>query len=230
MSNPITPEPVSGACAYCKRTDVPVRTVASVGKQACGACAEIVDRGMTARGVQPVEPLPASWERDAQTAATRAAMAVRCDYESTMKALDKDNSDDRPRAYWLDSFPCPAWCAYPETHRNGDHPEERAHDSDTLAVTFATEAPSTAYAEYQAPEMKFFLTQGYREAEARVHVEKEGEPVAWATLDEAQQMAFNLLALVRQARGQEPLKVLPFDSHGKCTTRDCAQCAVEELA
>lgn len=227
----------ASTCTYCLKVKPDVRIAAGVDKPACEECAGIVQRALEARGYEakPVQPaaetqLPQSWERDAQKAAERAAMSVRSQYECTMRALSKD-SKDRERAYWLDSFPCPSWCAYPETHRNGDQPDERIHDGDPLAVTFATEEPSTAFAEFRAPEMKLFLLQGYREAEPRVHLEKEGEPVAWATLDEAEQLAFHLLDLVRQARGQDSPAVLQYDSEGHCVVKtDCTVCNIEASA
>lgn len=173
--------------------------------------------------------LPEAWERDAKKAGDQAAMSVRFEYRLRMAALDKGRDSDAP-AYWLASHPCPTWCAYPESHRSGDDPDDRAHDSDPFSVSFDSMEPSVAYAEFRAPEMRFMLTSRFREVEPRVYLEMEGEPVGHATLDEAEQIAFHLLDLVRQARGHESPKILPYDSHGQCVTRDCATCRIDQAS
>lgn len=170
--------------------------------------------------------LPESWKEDARQAAERAARAVRIQHEATMEAYAKQRASREP-AYWLASHPCPSWCTNAALHRSGDAIADREHDSDTLSVSFDAMEPSVGYAEFAAPEMTVMLTQRFREVEPRVCVEMEGEPVAHATLDEAEQLAFALLDLVRQGRGQEPPRLQLFDSHGRCVTRECVTCHAE---
>lgn len=172
------------------------------------------------------QQIPATWQDAAREAGTRAAENVRITYQSTMAATKAQAASDEP-AFWLASHPCPPWCAVTDLHRSGDHPDDRQHDGDVHAVSFDSMPPSVGYAVYAAPQMTMSLSQRFREVEARVSIEMEGEPVAHATLDEIEQAAFAMLALVRLARGQEPLKVLPFDEHGRCVTADCTVCRVE---
>jgi len=171
------------------------------------------------------EQLPEAWARDAVKAAKDATQSVVSQYEATMIAYQRQRESDAP-AYWLANSPCPAWCRTTDTHQSSDDPGDRAHDSEVHAVHFDTMEPSTSYAEFRAPEMTVALVQQYREVEARVSVEFEGDPIAAATLDEAEQLAFALLELVRQGRGQARLKVLPFDADGNCFTGDCTVCHV----
>ena len=169
------------------------------------------------------DTLPSAWEKAARDAADLADRRVRAEYESTMQAIKAERVSGAP-AYWLRSFPCPEWCTDTDAHRSSDDPADRQHDSDVHAVTFETMRPSTSYATYQAPDLALGLTQGYREAEARVWMEMDGEPVGHASLDEAEQLAFHLLDLVRRARGLEPVQVLPFDSQGRCDDTACISC------
>jgi hypothetical protein len=167
--------------------------------------------------------IPEAWELAARKAGEQAAMSVRFEYEATMKARADERASNQP-AYWLDSHPCPAWCARPGSHRSGDDPSDRVHESDTLAVTLDTMPPSVAYAEYAAPEVTFGLTMTYREVEARVYMTKDGDEVLHATLDEAEQAAFVLLDLVRRARGLAAPVGMPFDPDGRCSDKSCRHC------
>jgi hypothetical protein len=176
-----------------------------------------------------VPAIPEAWEQAAREAGEKAAMSVRFEYEATMMASAKQRASKQP-AYWLESHPCPAWCANPGSHRSGDDPADRAHDSDTLAVTLDTMPPSVAYAVYAAPEMTFGLTQTYREVEPRVFATKDGDEILHATLDEAEHMAFVLLDLVRRARGLAAPVGMPFDPDGRCSDKSCRHCYAKPAA
>ncbi|SDJ93347.1 DUF6907 domain-containing protein [Nonomuraea jiangxiensis] len=166
-------------------------------------------------------------QKEADKAAEAAAAKVRYRHAATMDAVRKDLRE-RPTAYWLTSHPCDQWCTNGNIHRSGDDPDDRVHESDFHSVTFDTMDPSTSYAEYQPPEMRFLLQRGYRESEPRLYMEMEDEPVAWATLREAELLAFRILDLVRQARGQEPPRTQLFDSEGRCADRECVTCHAEQ--
>ena len=213
----LTPSQLDGvACVKCFAEDdamVPAGIVNGVQVFACIPCED----------KREDKQLPAAWEKAAQEAASKAAEAVRIEYQSAMQAIKAERDSDAP-AYWLQSFPCPEWCTDTDAHRSSDDPADRQHDSDVHAVAFETMRPSTSYATYQAPDLALGLTQGYREAEARVWMEMDGEPVGHASLDEAEQLAFHLLDLVRRARGLEPVQVLPFDSQGRCDDTACISC------
>ncbi len=240
---PIASAPRSPMCTWCRKTGLVLRRAATSVRNliegtgtsvlGCDACLSIVEQGLEQRltvETRTETPLQFGWEQAAKAAADRAALAVRSEHEAAMKALNKD-LNEQPAAYWLESHGgCPAWCAHPEAHRSGDHPEDRFHDSESHTVHFDTMEPSTAYAEYLPPEMRMFLTMGYREAEARVAIEFEGDSLAWGSLDETEALAFALLDLVRKARGQESVKVQPYDGHGRCTTKDCTLCHVQATA
>ncbi|WP_336208213.1 DUF6907 domain-containing protein [Nonomuraea sp. LPB2021202275-12-8] len=169
------------------------------------------------------QPLPEAWARDAIEAGKRAADSVRFQYVATMRALQRQReSGESP--YWLASHPCPPWCRNTGTHLSSDSPEDRAHDSEVHAVQFDSMEPSTAFADFRAPEMTFQLTLAFREVEARVFVEFEGEHVAAATLDEAERIARSILSLVEQARGGWRPAIIPFDHEGKCSDITCVSC------
>jgi len=139
------------------------------------------------------------------------------------------------RPIWQ-TTPCPAWCV--EKHRDLDHPDDRIHWSDwhgTKLTTMDTENVGSpdepAWALHNATVNLF---QNYREVEPRITlVDDMHERCSYAmhlSLDEAEQIAFKLLDLVRKGRGQESPKILPFDSHGRCVTRDCVVCHAEKTA
>lgn len=216
MDQSITPAPATDSASD---TDIPPREAGQLAD-----AVRTLEATLTA-----TRPLPEAWARDARKAGQDATQSVHHQYEATMIAYQRQRESDAP-AYWLVTHPCPPWCRITDTHQSSDDPGDRVHDSEVHAVTFDSMEPSTAYAEFRAPEMTAQLTQGYREVEARVSVEFEGDPIAAATLDEAEQLAFALLALVRQGRGQGLLKALPFDEHGNCVTRDCTVCRVHEAS
>lgn len=145
--------------------------------------------------------VPEPWERDARKAGEQAAMSVRFQYEATMRAYETQRDSSQP-AYWLKSHPCPSWCTNGDLHKSSDDPDDRAHDSDVLSVSFDTMPPSVAYAEFRAPEATVMLTQKFREAEPRIYINDSSDGTnLYATLDEAEKLAHDLLFLVAQARG-----------------------------
>lgn len=238
MSNHITPEPVpatqSAACVYCRKTDVPLSETVHTKRMACDACTAIVDPAMETRVEQaadtplpaPEKELPRGWEQAAKQAAVTAEKSVRGTYDATMLAYDHQRASGEP-AFWLTSHPCPPWCADGSLHSSSDSPEDREHDSDVHSVSLDAMEPSVAFAEFRAPAVTVFLTQHFREVEPRVCLEKDNDPIGYATLDEAEQLAFALLDLVRKGRRQESPKLLPYDEHGQCVTRDCTVCRIQ---
>jgi hypothetical protein len=174
----------------------------------------------------PTTKLPESWEKAAQIAAQRADMKVRAEYEATAQAYDKQRASDEP-AYWLAGDPCPAWCTNGPLHKSSDGPADREHDSDIMRQSLNSMPPITAFADFRAPEVTLTLTKKYREVEARVEISTSDQDAYFATLDEAEGLAFALLDLVRQGRGQEPPKLQLFDSTGRCVTRECVTCHAE---
>jgi hypothetical protein len=175
--------------------------------------------------------LPPSWEETARKAGDRAEFSVRAEYAATMRAYEEERKSTEP-AYWLKSDPCPAWCVDTDMHRSSDDPDDRNHGSSVHNVELSSMPPSVAFAVFQAPELVLTLVKRHREVEPRVSINDSGDKTnLYATIDEAEQIAFHLLDLVRQARDQEPLKVLPFDSHGTCVLKsDCTVCNVEKTA
>lgn len=175
------------------------------------------------------QAIPDAWEQSAKQAGERAAMKVRFEYEATMQALDKQCANGEP-AYWLKSHPCPPWCTHSVLHRSSDDPADREHGSDVLSVSLDSMPPSVAYAEFRAPALTVMLTQRFREVEPRVYLNDSSDGTnLYATLDEAEKLAHDLLFLVRQGRGQAPPR-LGYDSEGRCDSRDCVTCHVEASA
>lgn len=234
MDQSSTSQTTPESCAYCKRTDVPLRRADYVDKTACDACAQIIERAMAARVSQdmlpvgnnpaPIREVPAAWEKSAQQAGERAAMAVRYKYEAEQRAYEHERANNKP-AYWLASHPCPPWCTNDALHRSSDMPDDRMHDSDMHAVSLHTMEPGTVFAEFAAPEVTMLLVQRFREVEPRVFINDSGDDARlYATLDEAEKIAFALLDLVRQARGGWKPTVLPFDHQGRCGDDSCIAC------
>ncbi|MFI9846520.1 DUF6907 domain-containing protein [Nonomuraea sp. NPDC051941] len=185
----------------------------------------------TPKPASATEPqLPATWEEEARKAGEQAAFRVRVSYDAEMRAYEHERAT-KPTAYWLASDPCAPWCTNDDIHRSSDVPDDRVHDSAVHTVSLYTMEPVTVFAEFTAPELTLQLTQRYREGEPRVFLNDSGDDTRlYATLDEAEKIAFALLDLVRQGRGQEPLKVMPFDSEGRCRNADCVTCRVEKTA
>lgn len=165
------------------------------------ADAETVQPAFALAPERPCIQLPEAWEEDARKAAKRAELAVHIKYDATMEAYAKQRESDEP-AYWLSTHPCPAWCINSGLHKSGDAIDDREHDSGAQSVSFDSMEPSVGYAEFAAPEMTFMLTQRFREVEPRVCMEMDGEPLAYATLAEAERIANVLLGLVALARGK----------------------------
>jgi hypothetical protein len=205
-------KPAMTGCAYCKRSDVPLRQADYVDKPACDPCAQIVERAMAMRLSQEAmakannpaakPDIPEAWEDEALKVGEQAAMRARFEYEATMRAYEKQREDNEP-AYWLKSDPCPPWCTNTNLHKSSDDPADREHDSDVLSVSLESMPPSVAYAEFRPPEVTAMLVQKFREVEPRVYINDSSDGTnLYATLDEAEKLAYDLLFLVAQARGK----------------------------
>lgn len=112
---------------------------------------------------------------------------------------------EKQRPYWLD-HDCPRWCH--GVHHGSDFVGDRFHGSDRLAevkLTVMEPFPGSAESDdedYYEQVMLFYLYQGYREVEPRVHIEKEDtrEGMYALTLSEAEQAGKVLLNAVALAR------------------------------
>lgn len=180
---------------------------------------------------KPDREIPEAWEKDATAAGERAAMAVKFEYLATMDAFDNDRQSDAP-AYWLASDPCPEWCANQSLHRSDDEPCDRAHDGVTFAISLNSMSPVVIQdpaARFGAPELRFMLTKKFREVEPRVWINDDADKVdKYATLDEIEQIAHTLLALVREGRGVEWGKIVPLQ-HGPSACDDSTCMCHEQL-
>jgi hypothetical protein len=94
---------------------------------------------------------------------------------------------------------CPAWCEYGELHVENDQPVDREHSSRALEVLtslYNTEEPG------HPPYMAVHIAQHYRESEARIWVGQDETNVGrFMTLDEARELALQILEQVKRAEG-----------------------------
>ncbi|MFI7452317.1 DUF6907 domain-containing protein [Nonomuraea sp. NPDC049714] len=175
--------------------------------------------------------IPATVRERAEQAGRRAAERFIAQYQSEMRAHERSFADREAGiaptpASWLSEDPCPAWCAGGLDHDESTHPDDRNHWSPTHSVDLVTMEPVVAgYPTRWAPDqVNLALEQKYREREARVCLGKGDDTIIWATLAEAEETAFALLALVREARGLSAPVGMPFDTEGRCQDRSCRHC------
>lgn len=105
---------------------------------------------------------------------------------TTADATEAPDTPLQEAPYWQDA-PCPPWCVVP--HRDYDHPDDRWHDSEQTVIKLSLEAPVRAVIGDEVlmdvPELCTELTQGYREADARVAIIHNGSETLPLTLAEA---------------------------------------------
>jgi hypothetical protein len=110
---------------------------------------------------------------------------------------------------------CPAWCAYTDDGcdaRNQPMYEDRHHYSSGIVVALSTEEPQRSMRVRDGKLEEYFtdepqqlcarLDQHYREAQPRIRVYgDESSPLGLSlTLDEAEEFARGILALIDEAR------------------------------
>lgn len=207
------------------------RFAATVPLAESGLLASAIHAQVARAHAKPDREIPEAWEKRATETGERRAMAVRFEYLATMDALDNERNDARP-AYWLQGDPCPEWCTIQDLHSSNDEPGDRVHDGDPTAVSLNSMPPVVIQdpaARFGAPELRFMLTKKYREVEPRVWINDDADKIdKYATLDEVEQIAHTLLALVREGRGVEWGKVVPLQ-HGPTSCDDSTCMCHEQL-
>ncbi|MFI7618021.1 DUF6907 domain-containing protein [Nonomuraea terrae] len=229
----LTPTQLDGiACVACHAEADTMRPVGIINGAQVFACLGCVTTIVT-QEPQAAPQLPPTVEARAHDASVYAYLGFKAQWNAEMEAYEtqrarKANGELPPPA-WLAEDPCPAWCVGDLDHEASTHPADRSHFGATMTVPLVTEEPVAAGHPYEwtQPELQVSIDQRYREKEARVRLAKDDDNGVYATLEEAEQLAFTLLDLVRQARGQEPPKLQLFDSQGRCVTRECVTCHAE---
>jgi hypothetical protein len=174
--------------------------------------------------------MPATVRERAEKAGREAAERYIAQYRSEIRAhevtMAARDAGTLPAAAWLAEDPCPAWCVGDLDHDDSTHPDDRNHWSPTHSVELVTMEPVVmGYPTKWAPDqVNLSLEQGYREREARVLVGKGDDTNIAATLAEAEEIAFAMLALVREARGVAAPVGMPFDTDGRCQDKSCRHC------
>jgi hypothetical protein len=174
--------------------------------------------------------MPATVRERAEQAGREAVQRYLIQHRSEMEAHEATRAEratgTAPAAAWLLEEPCPTWCAGDLDHDDSTSPDDRNHWSPTHSVDLVTMEPVVdGYPNRWAPErVNLSLEQRYREREPRVLLGKGDETIIEATLDEAEQAAFVLLALVREARGLAAPVGMPFDTDGRCSDKSCRHC------
>lgn len=141
-------------------------------------------------------------EQAGRDAALRFAARCRAEMKAHENETAARKAGTAPAAAWLAEDPCPAWCVAELDHAAATHPADRAHYGPTASVPLVTMEPTvigypTVWAQ---PELNVSLDQRYREREPRIVIGVGDDTFAYATLDEAEQIAHDVLEFVHQAR------------------------------
>lgn len=110
----------------------------------------------------------------------------------TLALIRRQLEAGAPIPSWL-AQPCPAWCAYTDTHVESDMPQDRVHSSRQMDILLTlhkpvdmTDGKSTWW---QPDTARVWLERHYREAEPTILIARgdTDEPIKF-TLGEAQQL------------------------------------------
>jgi hypothetical protein len=182
--------------------------------------------------VEQSNPTP-TVQAQAAEVGRRAAWEYELNHQAWMRAIEAEREREPHGAYWLANDPCPSWCAYSSGHSDSDHPSDRWHGGPAEITRLNTMDPIALPGDrIGPPEVHVALHLNYREAEARVNVSDidGGRFNLYLTLDEAEQHARQLLALVAEARGSQwTPTITPFDADGRCQDRTCINCYGSEV-
>jgi hypothetical protein len=109
------------------------------------------------------------------------------------------------KPFWLEA--CPAWCV--ARHEDKDHPHDRMHSSDYQSVVLSMEAAydgaihpaGSDNAPMWVPlDLHVALEQDWREIEARIVIEYGNDQSVSLTVDEACELAADIIQVVASAR------------------------------
>ncbi|GAA4242320.1 hypothetical protein GCM10022254_74900 [Actinomadura meridiana] len=126
-----------------------------------------------------------------------AALAVSAE---TAPSTDRDAATVTARPSWLADH-CPRWCENSGDHSGHDHYSNRRHLGPSREVILTAVDDHRTARQEQPPMARAHLFQHYREIGPRIDIARDDTPVGIQfTLEEAENFAHKLLAIVSMAR------------------------------